>query len=76
MQQPVMQQRVLDLLARRRDGLTPDQAAEIMGEKASNIRPRFSELVKKGLIIKTGERRKNKCSRFDATVHVLLDGAA
>lgn len=43
-------------------GLTPDEAAEIVGRTVMAVRPRFTELGPKhlGLIEPTGERRPNE----------------
>lgn len=40
-------------------GLTPDQAAELLGETVLAVRPRVTELKRQGKIEKSGERRKN-----------------
>lgn len=47
--------------------LTADECAEALHESVLAIRPRLSELVKMGLIISTGDRRKN-ASGMSATV--------
>lgn len=39
--------------------LTADECAEALHENVLAIRPRLSELVKMGLLVNTGERRKN-----------------
>lgn len=39
--------------------LTADECAEALHESVLAVRPRLSELVKKGLLVNTGERRKN-----------------
>ncbi len=44
-------------------GLTPDECAELLNESILSVRPRFSELKEKKLIVKSGERRKNKSGR-------------
>lgn len=42
-------------------GMTPDEVAATLGRDEKAIRPRFTELGKhRGLIEKTGERRKNE----------------
>jgi len=48
---------VLKLLAIHKEGLTADEAAEILGEILGSIRPRFSELKKRKLLVDTGIRR-------------------
>jgi hypothetical protein len=47
--------------------LTADECAAALHESVLAIRPRLSELVKKGLLVSTGERRKN-ASGMSATV--------
>jgi len=39
--------------------LTADECAEALKESVLAVRPRLSELVKKGLLVSTGDRRKN-----------------
>jgi glycerol dehydrogenase-like iron-containing ADH family enzyme len=48
--------------------LTADEIANQMRESVLSIRPRVSELVKAGVLIKTAERRKNASG---ANAHVL-----
>ena len=43
--------------------MTADEVAEVLGESVLSIRPRFSELKRNGLILPTGERRKNISGR-------------
>jgi len=38
---------------------TPDECAAALGESILSIRPRCSELLTMGLLIRTGERRKS-----------------
>lgn len=38
---------------------TADECAEALGESPFSIRPRCSELVKQGRLVRTGERRKS-----------------
>lgn len=40
-------------------GLTADELAERLGETVLSVRPRVSELLGLGLVMHTGERRKN-----------------
>jgi hypothetical protein len=59
----VLRDRVLAVLTEAGDrGLTPDEAAVILGEDEKAIRPRFTELGPKHekRIIETGERRINE----------------
>ena len=46
---------------------TADEVAEHLGEEIWTIRPRLSELGKMGLIVKSGDRRRNR-SGADAWV--------
>lgn len=41
-------------------GSTPDEMAGIMGEDILSIRPRFTELKKRSLLVDTGIRRPSK----------------
>lgn len=50
---------------------TPDEIAEHIGESPWSIRPRCSELVQKGLVRKTAERRRNRSGK-SATVLELV----
>ena len=38
---------------------TADECAAFLGESPFSVRPRVSELLTKGLLVKTGERRKS-----------------
>lgn len=42
------------------EGLTPDEAADLLRETVLAVRPRFSELAKADRIVPTGERRRNE----------------
>jgi DNA-binding transcriptional ArsR family regulator len=55
-----IRQQILDALAKRPDGRTPDELALILGLSILAVRPRVSELNKLELIVKTGERRANE----------------
>lgn len=55
-------ERVLKLL-QREGGLTADQCAEKIEASVLAVRPRLSELLKKGLVRETAERRKNKSGK-------------
>jgi hypothetical protein len=57
--------KVLDCL-RRHGPRTADECASLMGEELWSVRPRLSELGKRGLIAKTGERRPNRSGSFAA----------
>jgi predicted ArsR family transcriptional regulator len=43
--------------------VTADEAADILGIDKLSIRPRFSELREEGLIVDTGDRRRNDSGR-------------
>ena len=47
--------------------MTADECAEALHESVLAVRPRLSELLKMGLLVKTSERRKN-ASGMSATV--------
>jgi hypothetical protein len=50
---------VLTILSFYPQGLTPDEAARIIGRDILSIRPRFSELAQMGLIRDSGKRHRN-----------------
>lgn len=56
----VLREAILRLLLAH-DNLTPDEAAELLGESVLSVRPRFTELGERGLgwIERSGERRVN-----------------
>lgn len=51
--------RVLEAF-RNRGPMTPDEAAEVLGEGILAIRPRCTELKRLGCLRKTGNRRQNR----------------
>lgn len=55
-------------------GLTADQAAELAGLSILTARPRVTELNKAGLIVDTGDRRRNASGRR-AVVWRVVEGA-
>lgn len=55
--------RSLVLESLRSRHLTPDECAARLGLSVLSIRPRFTELVAKGAIVATGERRDNASGR-------------
>jgi predicted ArsR family transcriptional regulator len=61
---------VLRELAANPNGLTPDELARRFDKSFLSIRPRFSELLEKGLIVEAGARRKNE-SGHTANVYRL-----
>lgn len=61
----VLRARCLEVL--KRNDLTADEVAEVLGLSVLSVRPRCSELKKQRLIRDTGQRRKN-CSGKSATV--------
>jgi predicted HTH transcriptional regulator len=54
-----LRERVLDYY-RRGNKATADECAEALGEDPWTIRPRVSELGNDGMLVRTGERRRNK----------------
>jgi predicted ArsR family transcriptional regulator len=44
----------------KRGAYTPDEVAGMLGVSVLAMRPRCTELREQGLIVRTGERRKNK----------------
>lgn len=45
-------------------GMTADEIAAELGESILSVRPRVAELNKRGLIVKTGERRRSSGGRM------------
>lgn len=67
-----LQRLVRDLVTQRgRQGLTPEEAADLTGESRATLQPRFSELKAKGQIADSGMRRTNPSSRKRAVVWVV-----
>jgi hypothetical protein len=56
-------------------GLTPEEAAEQTGLSRASIQPRFSELRRKGLIVDSGNRRRNPSSGKRAVAWCLKEFA-
>lgn len=54
-----LRNRIVLLLGKHEDGLTADEAAETLGEIRDSVRPRFTELKKRGILIDTGKRRES-----------------
>ena len=65
-----LRERVLAAL-KSRGPMTPDECGVALGLEWWTVRPRFSELVRLGLIAPTGERRKNESGK-DADVYGVL----
>lgn len=63
------QREVLNLLAEH-GKLAADQAAALMGRRESYVRPRVSELLKRGLIRTTGEKVKTATGKSQAVVEI------
>tara|TARA_R100000479_G_C6294062_1_gene167715 strand:+ start:259 stop:561 length:303 start_codon:yes stop_codon:yes gene_type:complete len=55
---PLLRERTLEQITNS-TGLTADEIAANLGESILSIRPRVSELKKRGLIIKTDRRKRN-----------------
>ena len=69
-----LQRRVFDAVAARgANGLTPEEAADLLAESRVSVQPRFSELKAKGLIADSGQRRVNPSSRKRAVVWVIRE---
>jgi hypothetical protein len=58
-----LEQVVLDCLKTFPDGATMDQIVDALGMPAVSVSPRFAPLLRKKLIIDTGERRKGLSGR-------------
>ena len=55
---PLLRERTLEQISNS-TGLTADEIAANLGESILSIRPRVSELAKRGLVIKTDRTRRN-----------------
>ena len=63
-----LQARVLDYLRSRSDGATLQEIAEATGIKINSVCGRVSELIDKGLVVRTPLTRVNAASGCEATV--------
>jgi hypothetical protein len=67
-----LQRLVRDVVAGRgAQGITPEEAADVLGVDRVSVQPRFSELKAKGIVADSGMRRTNPSSRKRAVVWVL-----
>ena len=55
---PLLRERTLEQISNS-TGLTADEIAANLGESILSIRPRVSELAKRGVVIKTDRTRRN-----------------
>ncbi len=55
--------RRLSLEILKRGAATADEVADALGRSILSIRPRISELVRKGLVTETGQRRTNRSGK-------------
>lgn len=62
--------------ARGSQGITPEEACDVLAVDRVSLQPRFSELRAKGQIADSGERRRNPSSGKSAVVWVLPEYAA
>lgn len=60
---PKLRRAVLDALRLHPSGMTADETADWLEESILSVRPRFTELLRDGLIDDTGDRRKNASGR-------------
>ena len=69
-----LQRQVFDAVkVRGANGLTPEEAADLLSIDRVSVQPRFSELKAKGLIADSGKRRVNPSSRKRAVVWVIRE---
>jgi hypothetical protein len=67
-----LQRMVREVVAGRgAQGITPEEAADVLGLDRVSVQPRFSELKAKGIVADSGLRRVNPSSRKRAVVWVL-----
>ena len=70
----ILRDRVFAALAR--EAMTADECAAKLKESILSIRPRFSELAKDNMILRTGERRKNASGMQAAVWTINIDNPA
>ena len=56
------------------DGLTPDEAAKLVGNSVLTVRPRCAELKRLGHIKSTGETRKNASGHSANVLRITVAG--
>lgn len=54
--------------------MSADECAAFMHKSVLSIRPRFTELAKQGLIVDTGQRRRNASGRMAKVMAVTPEG--
>lgn len=69
-----LRMRVLRMIQSRRDGVTADECAALLGESILSVRPRLSELNKLGSIEATGQRRPSSTGSASAVWRMKTDG--
>lgn len=68
------QQAVLDAMKFAKSGATADHIALAMGLHVTQVRPRLTELCKKGLIEKTDETRKSAMGKASSVFVLVTKG--
>ena len=68
----ILRTRVMVLLEHNVDGVTADEAAAALCQSVLSIRPRFSELLAKGFIKDSGERRRNTSCKTATVWQIVL----
>lgn len=69
--QGTLQAMALEALRNAPGGLTPDEIADVWGVHFMSMRPRLTELDRKGFVTKTTMKRRNATSGKDAAVYVI-----
>lgn len=64
-----IKERVAACFERNRGGMTPDQCAQMIGEDKLNVRPRVSELVVSGTLIKLATLHRDMTGK---TQHLFI----
>jgi len=67
-----LEQLVYEVIAKSANGCTADEVeAALPHIKANSITPRFSQLIRKGFIEDSGEKRKGNSGRYQRVVKVV-----
>ena len=67
-----LEQLVYEAIAKSANGCTADEVeAALPNIKANSITPRFAQLIRKGFVEDTGEKRKGNSGRYQRVLKVI-----